>query len=91
MYVLREGKNNIKVFVLFYSLLDQYSVFTNRSYGRYIQGARLSGNSNDAKVDDGVAMDGAEATAAELVVPATSLSMRSRFVGQGYKQVKAKK
>ncbi|PON87470.1 GPI inositol-deacylase PGAP1-like [Trema orientale] len=64
--------------------------------GRYIQGARLFGNASDAKVDGGVAMDSAGTTAAaaaaELVVPAspppsTTSSLRSRFIGQGYKQV----
>ncbi|PON56664.1 GPI inositol-deacylase PGAP1-like [Parasponia andersonii] len=60
--------------------------------GRYIQGARLFGNASDAKVDGGVAKDSAGTAAAELAVPAspplsTTSSLRSRFIGQGYKQV----
>lgn len=57
--------------------------------GRYIQGVRLFGNSNDANAEGEVAMESA-GTTAEVAFPAsatTSPSLRSRFVGQGYKQV----
>lgn len=65
-------------------------------FHRYIQGARFFGNSNDANVDGEVVIDSTGITttaaapvASELVVPA-SQPLRSRFVGQGYKQVKEK-
>ena len=59
---------------------------------RYIQGARLFGNSSDEELDGEVAV-GSAGTMAEVAVPAsttTTSSLRSRFVGQGYKQVEAK-
>lgn len=57
--------------------------------GRYIQGARLFGNSDDANADGEVAVEGAGTTAQVAVSAssATTSSLRSRFVGQGYKQV----
>ena len=52
----------------------------------------MFGNSDDANADGEVAVEGAGTTAQVAVSasPATTSSLRSRFVGQGYKQVKAK-
>ncbi|XP_065853034.1 uncharacterized protein [Euphorbia lathyris] len=56
--------------------------------GRYIQGARFAGNSND-EVNSAVPVGSNQTTVEAVLVNDTSNStaFRARFVGQGYKQV----
>ncbi|KAM1778905.1 hypothetical protein ACFX12_040347 [Malus domestica] len=61
--------------------------------GRYIQGARLFGNSNET-IDSALPIEGVESSSdvalindATLSTPtSTTTTLRARFVGQGYKQ-----
>lgn len=98
MYVLLGGKIIFLSFFIF-CISPSHSIHTcchnapNKSCAfRYILGTRLFGNSDDANADGEVAVEGAGTTAQVAVSasPATTSSLRSRFVGQGYKQVKAK-
>nr|XP_028961301.1 uncharacterized protein LOC103438903 isoform X4 [Malus domestica] len=62
--------------------------------GRYIQGARLFGNSNET-IDSALPIEGVESSSdvalindATVSTPtSTTTTLRARFVGQGYKQV----
>lgn len=64
---------------------------------RYIQGARLFGNSNET-IDSALPIEGVEpssdvalindATVSTPTSTTTTTTLRARFVGQGYKQVK---